>query len=463
MRLIIMFTIPLLIGNLFQQLYSFMDALIVGRTIGVNALAAVGATGSLTFLVIGFAQGTSSGLAIPTAQAFGAKDYKGVKRSFVASIWISLLLTVVITVVSSAFTVPLLHLMQTPAAIVGDSAAFVRVIFLGFGSSMAFNMLSNQIRALGDSRTPLIFLVIACVVNIALDFIFILHFHMGVAGAGLATVTAEVFSSLCCVWYIARSIPYLRIGLKDMHIDKAEIVKQLKISLPMGFQMSIIAIGSVIIQVMLNTLGTVSVAAYTAAGRIDQLATMPASSFGVTMATYCAQNLGARKFGRIRKGIKQTLLLNCSISAVLGALIIVFGKPLVNLFIGPNDPAVTNLAQTYFHLNSSMYWFLAILFTVRYALQGLGQTFVPTLAGVFELIMRIIAGVALVPMFGFAGASMANPLAWIGSVSVLVASYIRTMRTLRQREDNLVKLPPEEPQAAVSNGAAKAAVGRQQQ
>ena len=246
---------------------------------------------------------------------------------------------------------------------------------------------------------------------------------------------------MCCVWYIGRNIPYLRISRKDMQIDKQEIIKQLKISLPMGFQMSIIAIGSVIIQVMLNTLGTTSVA-----GRIDQLATMPASSFGVTMATYCAQNLGARKFGRIRTGIKQTLLLNCSISAILGALIIIFGKPLVNMFIGPNDPAVTNLAQTYFHLNSSMYWFLAILFTVRYALQGLGQTMVPTLAGVFELIMRIIAGVALVPMFGFAGASMANPLAWIGSVSVLVASYILTMRNLRKREQGLIGIKLDKPQ-----------------
>ena len=434
LRHIITFTIPLLIGNIFQQLYSFMDALFVGRFIGVNALAAVGATGSLTFLVIGFAQGTSSGLSIPTAQAFGGRDMERVKRSFVASIWISIGLSIVLTAVSVLGTMPLLQLMQTPAAIINDSAAFVRIIFAGFAAAMAFNMLSNQIRALGDSRTPLFFLVIACIVNIALDFLFILQLHMGVAGAGLATVVAQIFSSICCVVYIYRRIPALQVHRQDMQIDMKEIKLQLKLGLPMGFQMSIIAIGSVIIQVMLNTLGTNAVAAYTAAGRIDQLATMPASSFGVTMATYCAQNLGARQFGRIRKGIKQTLLLNCSISAILGALIIVFGRPLVNIFIGPNDAAVTNLAQTYFHFNSSMYWFLAILFTTRYALQGLGQTFVPTLAGVFELIMRIFTGLVLVPMFGFAGASMANPLAWIGSVAVLITSYLRTMRQLKQRE-----------------------------
>lgn len=434
LKLIVLFTIPLLIGNVFQQLYSFMDALFVGRFISVDALAAVGATGSLTFLVIGFAQGTSSGLAIPTAQAFGARDMAGVKRSFVASIWISLGLTVIITLLATLGTMPLLRIMQTPASIINDSAAFVRVIFMGFGAAMAFNMLSNQIRALGDSRTPLIFLIIACIVNIALDFLLILNLHMGVAGAGWATVTAQVFSSLCCVWYIYRKIPALQVGRADMRFNWPDVKLQLKLGLPMGFQMSIIAIGAVILQVMLNTLGTTAVAAYTAAGRIDQLATMPASSFGVTMATYCAQNRGAREFGRIRTGIKQTLLLNCSISAILGGLIILFGKPLVNIFVGPNQPAVTHLAQTYFHFNASMYWFLAILFVTRYALQGMGQTLVPTLAGIFELIMRIIAGVGLVPLLGFMGASMANPLAWIGSVSVLIPSYVRTMRKLRKQE-----------------------------
>jgi Na+-driven multidrug efflux pump len=329
---------------------------------------------------------------------------------------------------------PLLQVMQTPSNIIADSASFVRVIFLGFGASMAFNMLSNQIRALGDSRTPLIFLIIACIVNIALDFLFILVFKMGVAGAGWATVTAQVFSSLCCVWYIGKRIPYLHLRKQDMTFDWAEIKKQLGISLPMGFQMSIIAIGAVILQVMLNTLGTDAVAAYTAAGRIDQLATMPAASFGVTMATYVAQNLGAREYARIRQGVHQTMALNCGISAVLGALIILFSKQLIGLFVASDQTHVISMAQTYFHFNSSMYWFLAILFTTRYTLQGLGQTGVPMLAGLFELIMRVIAGIGLVPLLGFTGASMANPLAWIGSVAVLITSYFHTMKKLKAKE-----------------------------
>ncbi|WP_262315652.1 MATE family efflux transporter [Lacticaseibacillus parakribbianus] len=435
LKLVFFFTIPLLIGNVFQQLYSFMDALIVGRTIGKAALAAVGATGSVNFLIIGFAQGTTAGLSVLTAQAYGARDAKGVRKSFGTSVWITLGISLILTVLAAGLTRPILTLMQTPPEILNDSVAFIRVIFYGIIAAMAFNLLSNMMRALGDSRTPLFFLIIATIINIALEFLFILGFHWGVAGAGWATVTAQVVSAILCWIYIKKKIPMLNLRREDLAIDWHEIKHHLVVGLPMGFSMSIIAIGSVILQVMLNTLGTNAVAAYTAAGRIDQLATLPASSFGVAMATYAAQNLGAREYGRIRQGVHQTLALNVGISAALGALIIVFGKPLVNLFLGPNQPAVTALAQTYFHYNASMYWLLAILFTMRNLLQGLGHTLVPTVAGFFELAMRAFAGIVLVGQFGFAGASMANPLAWIGSVCVLITMYFRTMRTIRQKED----------------------------
>ena len=302
---------------------------------------------------------------------------------------------------------------------------------------MSFNLLSNMLRALGDSRTPLFFLIIATIINIVLDFWFILGFHSGVAGAGYATVSAQVIAALLCWIYIRMRIPLLMIRRRDLRFDWHDIVQHLKVGLPMGFQMSIIAIGAVILQVMLNTLGTNAVAAYTAAGRIDQLATLPSASFGVAMATFAAQNLGAKEYGRIRRGVYQTLMVNVGLSAVLGVVIILFSKPLVNLFLGPNQPAVTALAQTYFHFNASMYWLLAILFTIRNLLQGLGQTLVPTVAGFFELGMRAFAAIFLVVPFGFAGASAANPLAWFGSVLVLVSSYVRTMRRIRQQEDEL--------------------------
>lgn len=433
LELIIMFTGPLLIGNIFQQLYSIIDTLIVGRTIGVNALAAVGSTGGLNMLIIGFCTGTTAGLSIMTAQRYGAQDYKGVKRSFATSIVISAVITLILTVISVIFARHILVIMKTPASIIVDAQKFITIIFAGIFASMAFNLLSNIIRALGDSRTPLFFLVIGVIVNILFDFIFILGLHMGVEGAGYATVSAQIIAAILCLVYIYRRIPILVLRRKDFKITKKDITDHLKVGLPMGFQSSIIAIGSIVLQIMLNTLGASAVAAYTAAGKIDQLATQVGNSFGIALATYAAQNYGAREYGRISKGVRQTLTVSIIFSLVMGALIIIFGRPLVNLFIGDQQPQVTALAQIYFRFNSSSYFILAILFAIRYTLQGLGQSFIPTLAGIAELFMRIFAGIILVRMLGFTGASMANPLAWIGSCLVLLSSYFKTMQQLKRR------------------------------
>lgn len=422
-----------MIGNIFQQLYSVIDTLIVGRTIGVNALAAVGSTGGLNMLIIGFCTGTTAGLSIMTAQRYGAQDYKGVKRSFATSIVISAVITLILTVISVIFARHILVIMKTPASIIVDAQKFITIIFAGIFASMAFNLLSNIIRALGDSRTPLFFLVIGVIVNILFDFIFILGLHMGVEGAGYATVSAQIIAAILCLVYIYRRIPILVLRRKDFKITKKDITDHLKVGLPMGFQSSIIAIGSIVLQIMLNTLGASAVAAYTAAGKIDQLATQVGNSFGIALATYAAQNYGAREYGRISKGVRQTLTVSIIFSLVMGALIIIFGRPLVNLFIGDQQPQVTALAQIYFRFNSSSYFILAILFAIRYTLQGLGQSFIPTLAGIAELFMRIFAGIILVRMLGFTGASMANPLAWIGSCLVLLSSYFKTMQQLKRR------------------------------
>ncbi|MFT8410448.1 MAG: MATE family efflux transporter [Schleiferilactobacillus perolens] len=436
LKQIIWFTIPLLIGNIFQQMYTVIDTLIVGRTISVQALAAVGSTGSLFMLIIGFAQSTTAGLAIVTAQRYGSGDLRGVKKSFAASIIISLVISAVLTALSLTFTMPLLRLMQTPADIIQDAASFISVLFGGIVIAVFYNLFANMLRALGDSRTPLIFLIIACIVNIALDFWFILGFHMGVAGAGYASLTAQGLSAVMSGWYIWHKVTELVLRRKDFRDLGKEIVPHIRIGLPMGFQASIISVGSLIIQIMLNTLGSQAVAAYTASARIDGLATMPAMSFGITMATFAAQNLGARKYDRIRQGVTKALITSVSVSVVLGTGIILLGKPLVNMFVGTHQPAVTNMAQIYFHFNSSMYFLLAILFIVRYTLQGLGQSMVPTMAGIMELVMRTFAGLILVQMFGFAGASAANPLAWLGSLMVLISSYVRTMRRLKNLAAN---------------------------
>ncbi|MBM1153555.1 MATE family efflux transporter [Enterococcus durans] len=289
-KLIFLFTIPLLVGNIFQQFYNMVDMIIVGQTIGKEALAAVGATGSITFLIIGFAQGLTAGLSIITAQRFGAQDFRGVKKSFAVAIIISFTVTAILTVLSLVFLRPLLLLMQTPPDIIQQAQEFIFVILGGMFASMAFNLLSNMIRALGDSRTPLFFLIFAVIINVILDLVFIINFHMGIAGAGYATVIAQISASLMCVIYIKRKIPLLQVSKSDFKIDKDTIFTHLNAGLPMAFQSSIIAIGAVVLQSALNSLGTDVVAAQAAAGRIDQFATQPMMS-SVVRSLYLLNSL----------------------------------------------------------------------------------------------------------------------------------------------------------------------------
>lgn len=289
-KLIFLFTIPLLVGNIFQQFYNMVDMIIVGQTIGKEALAAVGATGSITFLIIGFAQVLTAGLSIITAQRFGAQDFRGVKKSFAVAIIISFTVTAILTVLSLVFLRPLLLLMQTPPDIIQQAQEFISVILGGMFASMAFNLLSNMIRALGDSRTPLFFLIFAVIINVILDLVFIINFHMGIAGAGYATVIAQISASLMCVIYIKRKIPLLQVSKSDFKIDKDTIFTHLNAGLPMAFQSSIIAIGAVVLQSALNSLGTDVVAAQAAAGRIDQFATQPMMS-SVVRSLYLLNSL----------------------------------------------------------------------------------------------------------------------------------------------------------------------------
>ncbi|BCA85647.1 MATE family efflux transporter [Enterococcus saigonensis] len=445
-KLIFMFTIPLFVGNIFQQFYNMVDMIIVGQTIGKDALAAVGSTGSITFLIIGFAQGLTAGLSIITAQRFGAKDYKGVKKSFAASLVISLIVTLVLTILSLIFLEPLLHIMQTPPEIFEQAQEFISVILGGMFAAMAFNLLSNMVRALGDSRTPLFFLIFAVIINVILDLVFITKFNMGVAGAGYATVIAQMSASLMCFVYIKRRIPLLQISKKDFKALKAEYRVHLNAGLPMAFQASIIAIGAVILQSALNSLGTDAVAAQAAAGRIDQFATQPMMSFGVTMATFTAQNYGAKEYGRILEGVKQCLIMSIIFSIIAGIVVILFGDSFVALFVNRSETKVFELARIYFLIVASLYWILAILFILRYTLQGLGQTKIPTIAGIMELIMRSFAAIVLTHYFQYPGAAAASPLAWAGSVIVLLYSYIKAMKDLRRLDqEQKVQLPNETP------------------
>ena len=445
---ILFFTIPLLIGNLFQQFYSMADTMIVGRTIGVEALAAVGATGSISFLIIGFSQGLTSGFAVITAQRFGAGDMDGVRKSVTSGILLGAGITVILTAVSVPLARSVLELMQTPEDILDDAHAYIAVIFAGIGASVMFNLLSNIIRALGDSRTPLLFLAAACVLNIGLDFVLILWCSMGVAGAAVATVFSQLVSGGLCLLYMFRRFPVLRLQRRDWIPERRMLLNESRVGLPMGFQMSIIAIGAMILQIALNRLGSTAIAGFIAAQKIDQLANQPMMSFGITMATYAAQNYGAGNMRRIRAGVRRCILMSVGFSIVCGGALILAAKPMAGLFVGADQPEVLDYVQTYLLLNASLYFLLALLFIFRYTLQGLGKSLFPTIAGVAELLMRTLAALVLANIWGYAGVCLSNPIAWFGALIPLTTAYVLTIRRLPDTEGLAAPAVPEAEPAA---------------
>lgn len=384
-KVILMFAIPLMIGNMVQQLYNISDTLIVGQTLGVQSLAAVGATGSIQFLVMGFVQGFSSGMAITTAQRFGAQDYRGVRAAYAASIVAALIMSVILTVVSLVFLDMLLHVMQTPAAIYDQSKLFISVILAGTVMTMGYNVIANTLRAVGDSKAPLYYLIIGMVVNISVELLLIVKFHWGVEGAATATVFAQFVTIAFSYWHISRFTDALRLSWSDFKLRKGDLKRQFKSGVPMGFQQSIIAIGAVTLAAAVNTLGTNAVAANTAASKVDQISTSMLMAFGVAMATYTAQNYGAGKFNRILVGVKKSLMMSISVSVVLGLIEVIFGRDLVSLFVGAGQHEVMDLAQEFFWANGPFYFILSTLFILRYTLQGLGDVRTPTLAGMGEM------------------------------------------------------------------------------
>ena len=429
-RLILFFTLPLIAGNIMQQLYAFIDTLLVGRFLGIEALAAVGSTGSLMFLLLGFVIGLTSGFSICTGQRYGARDADGVRRSAAACAVLALSTALVLSVVGFFFCRPLLEVMNTPRELLDNATAFFSIICGGTIFATGALMAANILRALGDSKMPTLIIGIGIAVNIALEVLFLLVFGWGIPGAAFATVVSWAFATGIFLVYIARRVPELHVRRDDWRLSWSFLREHLEIGLPMGFQASIIAFGAVILQVALNGLGPVSVAAYAAAQKVDTIAMMPMMSFGAAMAAYTAQNYGAGKFSRIRDGVRKCSWMSVGFSIVGGALIIVAGPSVMELFVGAEEQEAIRLGQIYLTVNGLTYWILAFLFIFRYTLQGLGQSIVPTVAGVMELIMRATAGIFLVDILGFLGASLGNPMAWLGSCVPLAAAYVMTVRRL---------------------------------
>lgn len=429
-RVILAFTIPLLIGNAVQQMYHVVDSIVVGRHLGVDSLAAVGATGSLLFLLIGFAWGMTAGFAIPTAQAFGAGDAAGVRRSVATGAVLTAIATAIVTVAAIFVTEPALRLMQTPENIIDEATVFALVSFLGCATTMFFNFLSAVIRAIGDSRTPLVFLIVACILNVVLVVLFVPVWGWGVAGAALATVIAQGLSVVMCLEYVRRRVPELHLRREDWRLTRHDVMTHLRMGLPMGFQASIIAIGAIAVQVRLNELGSDAIAAYTAASRVDTLATAFLQSLGLAASMFVAQNFGAGRGDRIRQGVNQAAIMSVIGSAGLGLVMIVFGTTFVRMFVGDGAQEVVDLANYMLVVNGCTYALLGVLFVVRGSLQGLGDATTPTVTGIIELVMRLVAAILLGAWWGFEGVVWSNPLAWLGAVVILVPVYLRRRREL---------------------------------
>lgn len=434
-RVILVFAVPLLIGNVVQQLYQVADAIVVGRVLGVDALAAVGATGSLLFLLLGFAWGMTSGFAIPTAQAFGAGDAAAVRRSVAAGTVLTVAASVLLTVLAPLLAAPALRLLQTPAELVPQATTFAVVSFLGASTMMSFNYLAAILRAIGDSRTPLVFLTLSCLLNIGLVVALVAGAGLGVGGAALATVVSQAASVALCLAYVRRSVGVLHPHRDDWRVSRADLVLHLQLGLPMGFQASIIAIGALAVQVRLNSLGADAVAAYTTATRVDGLAVALLMSLGLAVSTFVAQNYGAGRSDRIRLGVVQAVRMSVAGAALVGTVLILTGSRMIVLFVGPGEERVISMASYFLYVNGACYVVLGVLFVLRGALQGLGYTFVPTLTGIIELVMRVGAAVVLGAAFGFSGVVWGNPLAWAGAVVVLIPAYLRAQRRVAALDD----------------------------
>ena len=429
-KLILLFSIPLLIGNIFQQFYSMVDTIIVGRFVGVDALAAVGSTGSMSFLINGFVVGLTSGFAVLISQKFGAKDEAGLKKATASTIVLSLIATIIVTIVSMLFAKPLLNLMNTPENIINDAYSYIIIIYGGTVATVAYNMFASILRALGDSKTPLYFLIIASILNIVLDIVFIVNFKMGVSGAAYATVISQGVSSILCLIYTYRKYKILILKKEVFKVKRRMYIKHLKIGIPMALQFSITALGIMTVQGALNVFGSTVIAAYTAASKVLQIVMQPAITFGVTMATYCGQNLGAKNYARIKEGVKKCTQISI-VTSILAGLILVFGgKFFVGLFIENPDASILAYAQECLNYAAVFFIPLGLIFIYRNALQGMGESFVPMMAGAYELIARAIVAFTLPRFIYYTGICLADPIAWLAAAIPLGIYYHKKMKSI---------------------------------
>ena len=428
---IVSFALPMLLGYLFQQFYSMVDTIIVGKYIGVLALAGVGSTGAINFMVIGFCLGICAGFCIPVAQCFGAKNMHRMRRFIANSIWLSAAFAVVLTLIVCVFTGDILKVMNTQDDIYEYAYIYIFIVFAGIPTTILYNLASSIIRSLGDSRTPVYFLLLSSGLNIVLDLVSILVLGMGVEGPAIATVVSQLISGLLCAAYLYKHFEIVRCSKDELKPEFMYIRQLLVMGLPMGLQYSITAIGSVILQTAVNGLGYTAVAAVTAGNKIRMFFCTPYDALGGTMATYCGQNVGAAKLDRVRDGVLKATWIGFAYSVIGILLMIVFGDLLCSLFVDADQSSIISMTKYFLIVNAAFGFALTVVNVFRFAMQGMGFSGFAILAGIMEMIGRSAVAFILVPIFGYAAVCYASPVAWIFADFFLIPACFACIRRLR--------------------------------
>lgn len=428
LNLILGFSIPMLAGLLFQQMYNLVDTIIVGQTLGDNALAAVGSTGSINFLINGFCMGICSGFAIPVAQRFGAESYDSMRKFVGNSIILSAIFSIVLTTIVSIYCYEILQIMQTPEDILDLAYSYISIIFFGIPVTFLYNLTAGIMRSLGDSKTPTYFLIMAAGINVVLDIVFILVLGMNVDGPALATVISQLIAGISCVIYMKRRFPILKLSKEDLKLGRHHSQVLISMGIPFGLQYSVTAIGSVILQTAVNGLGTIAVASMTAGSKVSMFVVCPFDALGGTMATYAGQNVGAKNIPRVKKGVWTAQLLGTIYSVVIFIVLLFSGRVMLRLFTATD--VVIEQAMSFLFANSITYTLLAAVNIFRFAIQGMGFSTFAIYSGVMEMIARILVAFTLVPRIGFSGAIWASPVAWLFAVFFLIPGFYSCCKKL---------------------------------
>ena len=432
-KMILNFTIPVFIGNIFQQFYSMVDAIIVGKFVGTKGLAAVGVTGTITFLILGFLMGLTAGFTVLTSQKFGAGKMDEMRQTVGNAAVLSAIVSAVMTAVSMIGMRSLLVFMHTPADIFDDAYAYIMIICGGIFAQVLYNILASILRALGNSRTPLYFLIISAILNIVLDLVFIIVFHWGAPGAAWATVISKGISGVLCLIYIVKYVPELKLKKSDWKLRGNLVKIQISVGIPMGLQYSITAIGTMMVQSALNILGSYHVAAFTAGNKIENIFTQAYVALGTAMATYNAQNIGAGKLERVREGFRKAPLIGIGYSIVTGIVLVTVGKYLSYLFISDNAAEVIPMVDTYLRCVGIFLIPLHFVNVLRNGIQGMGYGILPMMAGVAELVGRGVTAVIAAGKKSYFGTCMASPMAWIIASALLIGMYFYVMKDMKKR------------------------------